>query len=828
MAMQFEFTDQVGQGSAAPSSSAPPVPVPSFAIAGEGEAMRSDNRQPEAIPAPPAPHLEFASEIDSAGTFAEAKAAIPSPAPRVPEAPRSFAPAVAPSSAESPALARPIASTAPAGVVPPPASPGRPGIFAAVGAAGPAPAAQGGVLPKSAAPVAKPAAPGGRPAIFAAAGIPEPATAKSPTAKAAPAPTAPTAEKPAHSPIIAIPPPPQRADAGKPAGGPPAAPGGGGPPAGGHGGGRGPGGHPPGGGGNGGTPPQGDGGGGAAGAAPPGGVRIGDKLVEMGLISKDQLQVALYERRRTNKLIGTLLVELGFITESALSSVLASASGFERFDAAATVVEPELLKRFPKEVAQRYRVFPVSMEGTTLRLAMADIYDVLALDQAHRFVPPGTEIIPLVSAEAEILQTIDQYYGYEFSIDGILRELETGKHDTSAQALSGDGYVHPLVRLVNAILLDAVRSLASDIHFEPEGTFLRLRYRIDGVMQQVRTLQKDLWPAVSHRLKIVSGMNIADKLNPQDGRFGFTYGSHRIDFRVAALPTVNGENIVIRILDKSRAVMNLETLGFSEHNMHLLDRLLLRPEGIIVVTGPTGSGKTTTLYAVLNKVSTLERNIMTLEDPVEYELPLIRQSQVREGTGMNFADGVRAMLRQDPDIIFIGEIRDQATASMALRAAMTGHQVYSTLHTNDAASAIPRLHDLGLEHGLLSGNIIGILAQRLVRKVCGVCGATRPATADECRIFGVDPANPPTVAQAVGCEDCRFTGYKGRVAVHEILPINAEIDEMILSGASLAQVRTEARRHGFVPLAEDGIGKVLGGQITLESLMRSVDVTSRL
>jgi general secretion pathway protein E/type IV pilus assembly protein PilB len=700
-------------------------------------------------------------------------------------------------------------------------------------AASPAPAAKPVAVPSS-----------GRPAIFAAAGIPEPptvtkpATAKAPVASAAApgaaAPAAralPAAGSPARAPIAPIHPPQIKADAGKPGAPPPGAPGGAGAPPAGGGGGQG-GGAPPGGSGGGhggGNPPQGGGGGGQGGTAPPAGTaRIGDKLVEMGLISTDQLQVALYERKRTNKLIGTLLVELGFITESALSSVLASASGFEKFDAAATVVEPELLKRFPKEVAQRYRVFPVSMEGATLRLAMADIYDVLALDQAHRFVPAGTEIIPLVSSEAEVLSTIDQYYGYEFSIDGILKELETGKHDTSTQALSGDGYLHPLVRLVNAILLDAVRNVASDIHFEPEGTFLRLRYRIDGVMQQVRTLQKDLWPSISHRLKIVCGMNIADKMNPQDGRFGFTYGSHRIDFRVAALPTVNGENIVIRILDKSRALMTLETLGFSDHNMVLLERLLLRPEGIIIVTGPTGSGKTTTLYAVLNKVSSLERNIMTLEDPVEYELPLIRQSQVREGTGMNFSDGVRAMLRQDPDIIFIGEVRDQATASMALRAAMTGHQVYSTLHTNDAASAIPRLHDLGLEHGLLAGNIIGIIAQRLVRKICGKCGSTRLATPEECHIFGLDAADPPTIGHAVGCDECRFTGYKGRIAVHEILPINSEIDEMILSGASLAQVRTEARRHGFVPLAEDGIGKVLGGQITLQSLMRTVDVTSRL
>jgi len=580
-------------------------------------------------------------------------------------------------------------------------------------------------------------------------------------------------------------------------------------------------------------PPSGgklDGGGGAPSGGPPpvaGMARIGDKLVELGLISKDQLQVALYEKKRSNKLLGNLLVDLGFITESALSAVLASSSGFERFDPKATVVEPEMVSRFPKEMAQRYRVLPVSLDGNSLRLAMADIYDVLALDQARRYLPPGCEIIPLVCSETEIAAAIDQYYGYEFSIDGILRELETGHHDTSVSALSGDGYVHPLVRLVNAILLDAVKTGASDIHFEPEGSFLRLRYRIDGVMNQVRTFHKDHWPAISHRLKIVSGMNIADKLNPQDGRFGFLMGQRKVDFRVAALPTVHGENIVIRILDKSGALLSIESLGLSPNNIALLNKMLKRPEGIIIVTGPTGSGKTTTLYGILNHINSLERNIMTLEDPVEYELPLIRQAQVREGTGLNFSDGVRALLRQDPDIIFIGEIRDQATASMALRASMTGHQVFSTLHTNDAAGAIPRLHDLGLDHGLLSGNIIGILAQRLARKLC-TCSTPRVATAEECRIFGVDPADPPDVGATVGCELCRFTGYRGRVAVHEILPVNKELDELILSGASLNKVRIEAQKFGYVPIADDGISKILMGIISLESLMRSVDVTERL
>ena len=563
-------------------------------------------------------------------------------------------------------------------------------------------------------------------------------------------------------------------------------------------------------------------------AASPAGARIGDRLVEMGLISKDQLQVALYERKRTNKLLGTLLVDLGFITESALSAVLASSSGYEKFDLGGTVVEPELLKRIPKEVALRYRVLPVSMEGKSLRLAMADIYDVLALDQTRKYAPPGSEIIPLISSEAEILQAIDQFYGYEFSIDGILKELETGKHDVSASAMSGDGYVHPLVRLVNAIMLDGVKTGASDLHFEPEGAFVRLRYRIDGVMQQVRTFHKDHWPAISHRIKIMSDMNIADKMNPQDGRFGFAIGSHKIDFRVACMPTVHGENIVIRVLDKSRSVISIEKLGLSENNHGLLKKLILRPEGIIIVTGPTGSGKTTTLYAVLSHINSLERNIMTLEDPVEYEVQLMRQGQVREGTAMNFSEGVRAIMRQDPDVIFIGEVRDTATATMALRASMTGHQVFTTLHTNDAVGVIPRLHDLGLSQKLLAGNITGIIAQRLARTLCQVCSVSRPANDEECRIMGLDANNPPQVGQPVGCPECRFTGYKGRMAVHELLPMNRHLDEIVLEGKSLIHLKEEARKYGFVPIIEDGFAKILSGHLTLDSLSRTVDITDRL
>lgn len=570
------------------------------------------------------------------------------------------------------------------------------------------------------------------------------------------------------------------------------------------------------------APPQG---------APPAGMgRIGDRLLDMGLISKDQLEVALFEKKNSNKMMGEILVDLGFISEHVLSTVLAESSGFERFDSRAGVADPEVLKRLPKEVAVRFRVFPVALDGNQLRLAMADVYDVLAMDQVRRYFAGDTEILPLVCSETEITQAIDQYYGHELSIDGILREIESGEADTllvDAEAMEGqDSYLHPLVRLVNAILLDAVKVKASDLHFEPEGSFLRVRYRIDGVMTQIRTIHKEHWPAISHRLKIMSGMNIADKLNPQDGRMNMSVGNRKIDFRVSSLPTMHGENIVMRLLDKTAAQVPVTQLGFSEGNFDLLKEMIARPEGIIIVTGPTGSGKTTTLYAVMNYINSLDINIMTLEDPVEYELPLIRQSQVREGSQLTFAEGIRTLLRQDPDKILVGEVRDSDTATMALRAAMTGHQVYTTLHTNDAAGALPRLVDLGMKPSLMAGNIIGIVAQRLARKLCADCGITRPATVEECTILGLPPEDPPMVGAPVGCAKCRFTGYRGRTAVAEVIAMNPDLDELVIQNASLSIVRREARKFGFIPMAEDGRAKVLAGIMSVEGLVRTVDVSA--
>ncbi|MFW0777970.1 MAG: GspE/PulE family protein [Rickettsiales bacterium] len=557
-------------------------------------------------------------------------------------------------------------------------------------------------------------------------------------------------------------------------------------------------------------------------------MRLGEKLVHLGLISDDQLQIVLTEQKTSKKLFGAILVDMGFITESALGEVLAESSGTEKFDPKATMLDASIIQLIPKEMATRHKVIPVSYENDVLKLAMADVYNVLAIDQVRRHVPRNTKIVPIYCTESEILEMVDQYYDYEISVDGILKEIETGIRENTKLDGRQEGYVNPTVRLVNALLVDAIKQGASDIHFEPEGTFLRLRYRIDGQMLQVRSFHRDYWSAMVVRIKIMSSMNIAETRNPQDGRISYNVLGREVDFRVATQPTVHGENIVMRLLDKTKSLVPLEKLGFSEHNSDVLKKLLKRPEGIIIVTGPTGSGKTTTLYSVLSYINDIETNIMTLEDPVEYQLPLIRQSSVREGSGMDFLNGIKSLMRQDPDIIFIGEVRDEDTALMAVRAALTGHQVFTTLHTNDALGAIPRLGDIGVPGHLLATSLIGCLAQRLARKLCKSCRKSRTATEEECKILGVDAAKPPTIYDKVGCEECGGKGVKGRVAILEILRIDRTMEELISTHATRKQMMEHALENGFVTMQQDGIEKVLAGEITLEELINTIDLTDRL
>lgn len=556
------------------------------------------------------------------------------------------------------------------------------------------------------------------------------------------------------------------------------------------------------------------------------GGRIGDRLVASGIITVDQLNVALQEKKVTGKMLGEVLVDLGFISEATLTSFLAESSGFEMFDPKQSILDGEALNLIDKATAVKYQVLPVSFVDNVLSVAMADPYDVLAMDALRRFLPKGASVVPLVTTHKVLSEAIDAAYGYASSIDGILKELEGGKDAGDVTSLSEDqAYTHPIVRLVNALVFDAVKLGVSDLHFEPEENFVRLRYRLDGVLYTAQILHKQHWNAMSQRIKIISHMNIADKLAPQDGRFGLNVGGRMADFRVSSLPTVHGENIVMRVLDQSQNIVPLKDLGFSSHNLELIRKSQERPEGVIIVTGPTGSGKTTSLYSMLNEVNDVEVNIQTLEDPVEYSLPMIRQTAIREGI-LDFGDGIRALLRQDPDIIFIGEIRDGVTAEMALKAAMTGHQVYTTLHTNDSFGAIPRLLDLGLKPGMIAGAIISVFAQRLVRRLCVHCREPHIPDEAECKILKVDPASPPQIyrARQGGCQACGGQGYKGRIAVAEILFFDDEMDDLLANGASKAELRAKAFEKGFKNMKDDGIIKILEGVTTIESLATVVDV----
>lgn len=554
--------------------------------------------------------------------------------------------------------------------------------------------------------------------------------------------------------------------------------------------------------------------------------RMGDRMVAQGLITDSQLNVALQEKKISGKMLGEILVELGFISEDALTRFLAESSGFELFDPKHTIVDGDALSLLEKKIALKYNMLPISTSGSEIRVAMADPYDVVALDTLRRFLPKGAQIKPLVTTAKVLAEAIDAAYGYASSINAILKELEDYKDDKDVATLSeNEAYSHPIVRLVNGLLFEAVKMGASDLHFEPEENFVRLRYRLDGEMFTAQILHKQHWSGISQRLKIMSQMNIADKMSAQDGRFGLDVAGRVADFRVSSLPTVHGENIVLRVLDKSASIMPLAKLGFSEHNMNLIKRSQEKPEGIVIVTGPTGSGKTTSLYSMLNEINTVDVNIQTLEDPVEYSLGMIRQTHVREGV-LEFAEGIKALLRQDPDIIFIGEIRDGETANMALKAAMTGHQVYTTLHTNDSFGAIPRLIDLGMKPGMIAGSIISVFAQRLTRVLCQHCKVKYRADADECKILGVDPADAPEIHKAKqgGCDMCAGQGYKGRIAVAEILFFDDDLDLLLARGESKADLKALAVKKGFKSMKDDGILKVLEGITDLQALSKVVDI----
>ena len=558
---------------------------------------------------------------------------------------------------------------------------------------------------------------------------------------------------------------------------------------------------------------------------------LGTLLIQKRVISEDQLRIALTEQKNTGLPLGKMLISLGFVTEATVREALSENLNQQSTDMANMSADAGAIKLIPKEVAKRYTVFPMVYDknARTLMLAMADTTNIVALDQISAMLGKDITVLPMLAGESEITRATDQYYGFELSIDGILNEIETGQVNYQSLQSVSDEYSQPIVRLMDALLVDAVQHNASDIHFEPEEFFLRIRYRIDGILRQIRSLHKTYWPAMAVRLKVMSNMNIAETRAPQDGRISIGFSGRQIDFRAAAQPTTHGENFVLRILDRQKGIVPLDGLGLQDDELTLLKLMIARPEGIILVTGPTGSGKTTTLYSILNHINTDSVNIMTLEDPVEYPMSMIRQTSVNESAKMGFANGIRSMMRQDPDIILIGEIRDQETAEMAFSAAMTGHQVYSTLHTNSAVGAIPRLLDIGILPDIMAGNIIGVIAQRLIRRLCVFCKEAVEADEMERRLLGLTEDQPSArIHRAKGCERCAHQGYKGRISIVELLKLNAELDDLIARRATTSELKRAAMAMGFRPLVEDAVRRVLDGSTSLDEISRVVDLTDRL
>ncbi|BCK86854.1 hypothetical protein MIZ01_0620 [Sideroxyarcus emersonii] len=557
---------------------------------------------------------------------------------------------------------------------------------------------------------------------------------------------------------------------------------------------------------------------------------IGHLLIAKGVISEDQLRIATQEQNKTPQPLGRLLVRLGFLSEATIRDVLSENLGQESVDLANVLVDPAAIGLVPKEIARRYILLPLSVDAANkiLTIAIADPDNIIALDQVRALLRDEYRLVTQLASESDILRSIDQYYGFELSIDGILHEIEPGEMDHQNLQQGVNEFSQPVVRLIDALLTEAVQMGASDIHFEPESSFLRIRYRVDGVLRQVRSLHKSFWPAMVVRLKVMSGMNIAETRAPQDGRISLRLSGRPIDFRVASHPTSYGENLVLRILDRQKGIVPINQIGLDEAALNTLKAIVAKPEGIVLVTGPTGSGKTTTLYSVLNHVNTESVNIMTLEDPVEYPIPLIRQSSVNEAAKLDFVSGIRSLMRQDPDIILVGEIRDQPTAEMAFRAAMTGHQVYSTLHTNSSIGAIPRLLDIGILPDIMAGNIIGIIAQRLVRVLCKHCKYPYHPDHSECKMLGVRHDENITIYRAAGCDICQHQGYTGRQAIMEILRMDSDLDDLIARRASIRDLKNAALERGFRPLAQDGIRRILQGVTSIAEVARVVDLSDRM
>lgn len=542
--------------------------------------------------------------------------------------------------------------------------------------------------------------------------------------------------------------------------------------------------------------------------------RLGDLLVDAGLISEDQLQQALKEKSDGQKL-GDSLLQHGYITEQQLIEVLEFQLGIPHVSLYRYPFDSKLMNLVPKNFAKRNMLIPLRKEGDKLFVAMSDPMDFYAIDDLR--LSTGFQIEPVIATKDDIQRAINKYYEIDDSMEEILNIIGT-KEEVEEDGITDDD--SPVVKLVNQILTGAIQQKASDVHIDPQETKVNIRYRVDGQLRTERTLPKHMQNVLIARIKIMSNLDITENRTPQDGRIKMDIDVHPVDLRISTLPTVFGEKIVMRILDLGSALNNISKIGFNKVNEQRFLKLIEQPTGIILITGPTGSGKSSTLYAALNRLNREEVNIITIEDPVEYQLEGVNQIQVNANVGMTFAKGLRAILRQDPNIIMVGEIRDQETAEIAIRASLTGHLVLSTIHTNDAIGTITRLIDMGIEPFLVAASLSGVISQRLVRRVCRDCMQYEAPTKSEERIFQKRGITIEKIARGKGCGTCNMTGYKGRVAIHELMVLDETIRKLIMNHEPVSNIREHAIKKRMIFLVDDGLLKVKQGLTTTEEILR--------
>ncbi|MEE8228322.1 MAG: type IV-A pilus assembly ATPase PilB [candidate division NC10 bacterium] len=556
--------------------------------------------------------------------------------------------------------------------------------------------------------------------------------------------------------------------------------------------------------------------------------RLGEMLVKSKLISDDQLKKALTQQSSGGGRLGSNLVKLGYLSEEDITSFLSKQYGVPSINLAHFEIDQSVIKLVPAEIAQKHMVIPINRKGNVITVAMADPSNIFAIDDI-KFLS-GFKVEPVVAAETSIKNAINKHYDSAGLVQDIMKGFDDREVSTVDESDEGPDVGDlqratedaPVVKLVNLILSDAIKKGASDIHIEPYEKSFRVRLRIDGILYDVMQPPMKLKAAIISRVKIMSQLDIAERRLPQDGRIKIRMGQKEIDFRVSTLPTLFGEKVVLRLLDKSNLQLDMTMLGFEPQALQIFEKSILLPYGMVLVTGPTGSGKTTSLYSALHRLNTTETNIMTAEDPVEFNLQGVNQVQMKPEIGLNFATALRSFLRQDPDIIMVGEIRDYETAEIAIKAAMTGHLVLSTLHTNDAPSTISRLINMGVEPFLVSASTNMILAQRLCRKICNSCkeeiSVPRQALVDTG--FTPEEAKALVCYQGKGCMECNDTGYRGRIALYEVLAITDDIKDAILQGAAASEIKELGRKNGMRTLRESGLQKIREGMTTIPETMR--------